>query len=592
MMLLEVVEFNIKTKKSFANGLNGNARLGYKQFFEDDFYCRGNGSIALNYRGDKISAYVNYGAWAGSGFNQLKEKMFIRDTLRRNTEMNSDDDFISHSAKFGLDYFLNRKNTIGAIANFSYRKSEDDGITNTTVFDGGPVSLDSSRTESANGRTFASGSLNLNHTYNFDKEQQELTTNLDYRRYTSKPWQNQNTQFFKSNSYPEIFKNNTNQTIDIYGVKVDYVHPISDRMRLEGGGKIEQTNTDNRVVRWDSDGTIGRDTLNLNESNDFKYYERISALYANYSWSIDSMWSVKAGLRYENTWSKGDWITEGTVTKKKYNDLFPTLFIGFNPSQNHNFGLSYTRRINRPGYWNLNPFRRYIDPYTYFQGNPNLDPAYGHRVNLEYNLFRFINLSLGYSHTKGMMIQIPESLPNNMTAYRQGNFGKTQNISFNIHLSQVPVAKWWSMNVSIWMAYIMNENYSYSNSNFGGNIWTNNTFTLSKTVKAELEFWANTPMVWGYFETKFQGSLNLGVKKSFWNNIGSLSIYFDDILGTNKFNATTRIDGIQREVENLWESCAIRFAFTYRFGQANQSAIRRNVGQQDDADRVGGGGDK
>jgi hypothetical protein len=114
------------------------------------------------------------------------------------------------------------------------------------------------------------------------------------------------------------------------------------------------------------------------------------------------------------------------------------------------------------------------------------------------------------------------------------------------------------------------------------------TFLLGKTWKAEVEYWLQTPISVGYFSIKSQSNLNIGIQKTFWNNKGSLSLYVDDIFATNKEDITTNRDGVSRDIRQRHDSRSVRTSFSYRFGNAGKPAKQRNVGQQEEAERLGG----
>ncbi|MDR1225628.1 MAG: TonB-dependent receptor [Prevotellaceae bacterium] len=581
---------NIKTKKAFAKGFNGNTSLGYRQHFESGFYFGSNGSLSLNYRTEETNTYLNYNARGGEGFGNLRQ-LLTQDSLSRYSYLPTEDNRFSQGAKLGFDYFMNKKNTFGFIANIGYRQSGemDDGY---TVSRFNKVWQDSSRTKSRSGQEFNNGSLNLNYTHVFDDDAQELTANQDYMRYASSPWQEQRTVYYMPYGTPAVpataFKSTTDQTINIYSAKVDYTHPFGDKVKMETGAKFNQTATDNANVRWDSVGNTF--SINTNETSDFVYTERIGALYANASWSIDSNWSVKGGLRYEYTYSGGDWKTANTSTAKRLGDIFPTLFVGYNISKSHNLGLSYTRRIQRPSYWQLNPFRRYIGPYSYAVGNPDLDPAYTDKFGLEYSAFHFINVSLGYRSTKGVVFQVPREVEGGKIEYTQENFGKNTGASLSISASQAPLAKWWVLDANIWLSYVTNQNGNEpAEGVFTGSFWVNNTFTLGKTIKAELSAWYQLPSQWGYFQTKSHGAADFSVKKTFWDDNASLSLGVDDIFNTNKFSFVTDVNGMRNDISNTWESRAVTLTFTYKFGNVAQGMRHRKVGDVEESSRVGGG---
>src|SRR5699024_5908841 len=119
------------------------------------------------------------------------------------------------------------------------------------------------------------------------------------------------------------------------------------------------------------------------QDSHFNYDEQIYSAYFSASKNIDEKWAVKLGLRAEYTLSKGNSLTLNQITKRDYLELFPTAYISFNFNTSNSFVLSYGRRIDRPMYSYLDPFREYFNIYSYREGNPFLRPAYNNNLELK-----------------------------------------------------------------------------------------------------------------------------------------------------------------------------------------------------------------
>jgi hypothetical protein len=317
----------------------------------------------------------------------------------------------------------------------------------------------------------------------------------------------------------------------------------------------------------------------------------ISALYANYSWQINKQWSVKAGLRWENTYSKGTWKTADTLTSQSYNDFFPTLFIGYVPDMKHMLNISYTRRLQRPNYWQLNPFQRYVGAYTYIKGTPDLSPSYSDNISLSYTAFQRWNMGMSFSSNKGLIIQVPEFDPaTGQTGYVQGNFGHNYMTGIWVSASMLPITQWWYLTAGIYGHYIINKDNTIDTRSWNTYAHFNNTLLFDKTWSMEIEGWMQSPTIYGYYDIKAMGSINMGVKKTFCENKGSVSLYLDDIFKTQRSHVTMSREGTVRYAESLWTSRAIRFSFSWRFGKMGTPAKQRKVGQLEEVERMGAGG--
>ena len=586
---------NIKTKKNFIRGFNGNVRTGYKQYMEElsGYFYSANASANLNYRNDLISTSLNYSVRGGEGFSQLSENVKSNDYQRRG-DVTMMDQSSWQNIKSGIDFFIDKKNTIGLIGNLSFRTMTDNEE-GSSIENRRDLPEETSKTFGHNDNPFVNGTLNLNYTRLFgDNDNHDLTANLDYIYYSTNPKQYSHTDFLPSLSKFNVFENNSDQKTQVFSAKLDYTRPINDKMKMETGGKIAFSHNDSEILR--SDSLAGGWQKNPLYSNAFEYDETISALYANYSWQISKQWSVKAGLRWENTYAKGTWKTSDSITTQKYNDFFPTLFIGYTPHEKHSLSLSYTQRLQRPNYWQLNPFRRYVGAYAYIEGNPQLSPSYSNNISLSYTAFRALNIGTSFYHSKGMIIQVPTfNLTTGETGYVQDNFGYNYHIGMWLSVSGLPITKWWTLTASIWGAYIVNEAINDDTTtattySWMSNPYLNTTFLFSKTWSMEIEGWMQTPAIWGYYDMKAQGSISMGVKKTFCNNQGSISLYLDDIFKTQRSRVTMSRNGTVSYTENRWESRALRFSFSWRFGNVSSPAKQRKVGEQEEVERMSGGG--
>ena len=167
----------------------------------------------------------------------------------------------------------------------------------------------------------------------------------------------------------------------IYTGKVDYIHPFSKNLKLETGVKTSFVDIDNDVV-YKRDTSTGW-FFDEERSNHFIYKENVNAAYAILSMSIKK-WELTGGLRLENTNAKGTQVKGDSVFTRNYTNLFPNAAIGYTLNDKNQLGLSYSRRIRRPDYNDLNPFVFFLDSLTYGQGNPYLQPQFSNNIELSY----------------------------------------------------------------------------------------------------------------------------------------------------------------------------------------------------------------
>lgn len=583
---------NIKTKKNFAKGLNGSVRAAYTGSPYKKYYQAADGSLVLNYRSEKNNTSFSYSPRYNEGFNTFvtTNNMGDGNIAKSNTYLDRKTD--AHSFKLSNDFFSNKKNIFGLVISGMIRDNYDStqNAANSRFYNNGNL-IEDSYADIRNDYTFSSLSANLNYTRIF-KESQEITVNADYYYYDLGRNSTQlNTYYNNINQQirdPYNFRINSNQYINIRSIKADYEQAIKKSGKLEAGIKWAMSSTDNNLFREDKTGGLWQP--NTDQSTLFYYSENISAAYVTVANQFSPKFNVKGGLRAELTQAKGEWITADTVTKKSYLDLFPTLFVGYNPNQKIRLSLSYTLRIQRPNFEQLNPQRFYIDVNTSALGNPNIDPQYGHQLSLSLGIGKHLNLGINSRFINKAIIQNP-SLDGQTgdKLLTWDNFGKLNMMGLNAAITELPVAKWFLLNGNVYVANAETsyENYSKSKIFAQGNL--NSTFLLPKDFKVELTGWYQSGIPYGYFEIKPNCEFSLGVKKGLFNNKGNISLLVTDIFGTN-VNRVSLQDEIFKDYqfESKYKSQRASLTFSYRFGQG-KATKQRKVGSVDETSRVSTG---
>ena len=236
-----------------------------------------------------------------------------------------------------------------------------------------------------------------------DKKGKEITSDIDYCKTSV-----QDNDLFMVNSYTDAAGNPFRkadtltgllpQHINVYSARVDYLHPLKKNARFEAGIKSSVVRTDNNAS-YDSI-QYGKIVHDFNRSNHFIYEENINAAYVNLSTSLSKKITAQFGLRLENTNAKGRQKTTGENFDRHYTQLFPTAYFQYKANDKNNFGANFGRRVSRPSYQSLNPFIRFIDRYTFSQGNPNLKPSVSNNIELSHTWKNQITTTLNYTTLK------------------------------------------------------------------------------------------------------------------------------------------------------------------------------------------------
>lgn len=585
---------NIKIKKNNRPGLNGSINAGIS--YNDKVQSWG--GVNLNLRSGKTNVYASFtpGSYAGKNTNNIVRD-FIKSANNEVFDQNSGHTwrYNANSFKAGLDYEINKNNVVGFMVN-GYVNSMSSNLKGKTLFYAMKTKADSSiGTHNTIDNSYNNMSYNLNYRATLDTSGRTLNVDIDYGQFNNDGDTYNNTDYYNMAgeiSRPsQLLRNSTPATITIKSAKVDYEHPFNKIFKMELGAKGSLVKTDNNLHYdvfssnvWQNDPT---------RSNHFVYDENILAGYVSFALELNKL-SIKGGLRGENTWSKGDSKTDNKVVKRTYFDLFPTFFAQQKLNDNNTIGLSYNYRIDRPDYKNLNPFRYYLDEYTYQVGNPFLNPQYTHNISVNY-AWKYIFFSeFTYTHTQDVMVEYIEQDEATKIGYQTTkNFSSLNSWSWTNSVNLSPT-KWYRTNIS----GVLNNN-SYENKDASGNINLNklsymvnmmNTFMLPKKYVVELSGWYQSAMTWGVFEMEPMWRVSVGIQKKFFNDKAQVKLSVDDIFDKGgKMNAKSEYLNIKMQARNTWSSQRIGLSFSYRFGKDLKPSRQRNTGIDDVQKRINSG---
>ncbi|HWJ27866.1 MAG TPA: outer membrane beta-barrel family protein, partial [Flavisolibacter sp.] len=277
----------------------------------------------------------------------------------------------------------------------------------------------------------------------------------------------------------------------------------------------------------------------------------------------------------------------------------PTAYLSYKANEKSTIGISFGRRIQRPGYQSLNPFQYQLDRYTYEQGNPNLQPQFSYNYELSYNYNGQINLSINYTSTtdiiNDVLITKKEPGDSNYTTFQTTeNIASNKNIGFSASYNK-QLKKWWTINVfanvfnNIYRGVIDNENINLSLPSFNANM--NSQFTLKKGWGAEVSGWYNSRRLYSSaIEGAPMGMFSLGGSKKILKDKGSIRLNFRDPFYLLHFSGTSDLAKGLTTVRAYWDNRRLIFTFNYRFGKTSQQERKRSSAADDEKNRINTGG--
>ncbi|WP_158544398.1 outer membrane beta-barrel family protein [Pedobacter miscanthi] len=385
---------NIVLKKNSSSGLNGSIQAGIGT---PTYY---NGNINLSYKTQKVNLFANVSHFYRNIYAYEKN---LQTTIRNgaSTVLNQHNDQVrndnAYSYYVGGDYYINEKNTLTGSFYHDLQKNNDTTSYQYRYYNGENV-LDSiiSRFEDYH-EPQKYNQLELNYVKTFDNKDQKWTTSLRYDFWNDDENQDitQQKRFPSGNPVSHLSSRDIESSDDFY-IQSDFVTAFSKSARFETGIRA-----DLRAIRSDY-STLSNGILLENYTNKLYYDENIYAAYAQYANKFKRL-SYLLGLRTELS-DIGISDRKATLSKdKKYINLFPTLHLTYNLRENTDLQISYSRRIDRPRFYQLNTFSGLSDTRNLTVGNPDLNPAYSNSFELaflkKWGHFN-LNPSIYYSHNK------------------------------------------------------------------------------------------------------------------------------------------------------------------------------------------------
>lgn len=572
---------NLIFKTSGAYGTSGSLTAGYQKM---DHY-RQNSALNLNYKGTRLSAFLNGNFDNSLQFTKVSSNRILTDKVFNQNGV-EEQGYSNSMARTGLDYTFNKKHKIGTILN--YQRTWDDFPSNASTLITSKVA-DVLFTNTLANLTENRFSTNLNYQYS-GKNENKLALELDWMQYNSK-LNNLVDNVFERAVQRTSFENDTRSKINLFSGKVDYSNAFW-KGNFESGLKFSSSQTGN-LLRGAQSENMGGTQINL--FNNFDYNEKIAAAYVNFERSFGKL-NIQAGLRGEYTRMKGLSINElglkTALPDTAYVNIFPTVFLRYQLNEKNSFGFAYSKRVNRPSFQDQNPYVYRTDFYYASKGNPLLLPQFTQSLELDYTFDGQRQLKVNYNTTRDL-IEFVQTQSGDQTTVLPVNAGTRSYL--NISLS-TPFKV-----LKIWEGYFSAEPYyqfykadlsaynglaKISNGGVGFNGYLSNTFDLGKKWKAGLSTWFNYASRSSIYSTKAISSVDFSLKKTLLNDKLNLSLAMRDVFNTQKWEQTALIGQINQSSFRKWESRGLYVGLNYNFGNTKVKNLGTKGSKTDEQERI------
>ncbi|MEN9686529.1 MAG: hypothetical protein RLZZ28_2315, partial [Bacteroidota bacterium] len=623
---------NIVLKKNKKTGYNGGIRTGIDQ--------RGkiNLGVDLNLRQTKANIFLN------GNYNQRKSisegitdrnNLFVPPSFVHNTT-NSTNDGSFNFLRGGVDFFLDNRNTLTVGANFVHGQFNNENRQRVDSFINGTYTSYSNIANESNAE-FKNWGSQLSFKHNFAKNGENISADANFNSSKNKNLSNIALQTFDLANNPKglpiIQQTDGNGNSTNYTFQTDYENPLTDDAKLELGARAAirdfENLSDQYKYDYNSKGFVNVPSI----SNKYKFNDQVYAAYATYSFKVKK-WSYQLGLRAESSNYTGTLLKKTGADSASVNvqyplSLFPSAFVTYKVTDKTDLQLNYSRRVNRPNFFQLMPFPDYSDPQNINIGNASLRPEFTNSFEVSYNNAYKKNanfLATAYfKYSTDLITRTTDTGRNAITgnpAYFNSYINANSAITYGLELTnKVPVNKWWDLTLSV---NLFNSeitatlpNQSIANSKVSWFTKMNSNFKLSKTISIQFsgDYQAKTilppnsgggggrggmggggMMFGGGPQATAQGynlpryGFDLAIRKDWtWKNgqSGSLNLSVNDIFKTQIFKSYSESQYFTQTNERTRDQQIFRLNFSYRFGKFDATLFKRKNTKSDQ----GGGTD-
>ena len=555
---------NIIMKKSERKGLNGSASLNVGVPNSNSF------GMSVNKRTEHFNIFsqLGFGRRTFPEDNKTINSDFTNNTtITSNGEREMNEAF--YNMILGTDYHINPLNVLTLSGSYAYEIEDQNSNVNYRKTDLNTTITDSWLREELTEANNPKLRYELQYKKNFkrNKEQSLLISAL------GSSFKKDESSFFNNttilgNLSDELQQARTDYALEDYTFKLDYTHPFLDVFTLETGTQyaINKVTNDYAVSDFTNNDWINNPDL----TNVFNFNQNVLGIYNTMAYEGE-VWGIKLGLRLENTAINTFLKTSSVENNKSYTNLFPTVHSSYKFSEKISFQAGYSKRINRPGLRDLNPFSNIRNNFSIATGNPDLQPEYTDSFEIT-SIHKFEKASLNmsiYNRYTNAIIERVNAFENGVNISKPENIGTNRTYGLEVNGKCNPL-DWFSLNGDFnWNYFNRKGAFEMTSFDFEGNRWSGTlTSQFKLPARLELEVSGNYSSRFKTFQNEISDNVyaDVGLRKKIFNGKTIVNLSVRDLFAS-RIDETTTNEPTYYLFNSRKRGRYVTFGVSYGFGK-------------------------
>lgn len=560
---------NIITKKNRSIGTSGlaNLRAGSFGTYGAD--------VLLNYRKGSSNFYISgdYGKRYSRNEYNSERRTTLNDIITAISSVGTAEDIGGGwSIRSGWDWDIFDNDVFSISARLGDSQTEGDSESNyiTTQNPSNTILNESTTGYWDRGGLFFN--ITSNYLHKFSQDGEELALQVNY-----------NTQDVDEQTTSFLYDEDNNVTngsritevgpTGIWDIRLDYIKPFGEDYMLELGSQVRLGTGNDDIMIYEYDDTLNELILQPERSNDIDYSRDIFSLYSVFKGRYKGL-GYQAGLRgeYTNRNIGSSAVVTSSTTVDRY-DLFPSVHLSYDISEDSQMMTNYSRRINRPRSWLFEPFITWMDLFNVRQGNPSILPEYidSFELNFIKNWKKSrMSVETYYRVTHNKVNRITSVYQEGVLLSTFENVGTDYALGIEAMYHTKPT-KWWEMNLTgntynyRIKGQLSNSDNAFENTSFNWSSRMSNIFSVFKNTKLQVDGNYNSPTATSQGEEENYYSINLGVRSDFWDNKLSLSVQVRDVFATDRRVSIVESPMLYNYYSRLSNAPNISLTLSYKF---------------------------